>query len=312
MSTRPRVVFLDAATLPQRLAFDPALGIDYAARVETTAEETGNLVADADVVITNKVPVRAAHFESAPRLRLICVAAAGTDNVDVAAAQDRGIEVCNVPDYGSESVAEHAIATLFALRRGLFTYNRAAVDGRWSAARQFCWHGPAIRDLGGSLLGIVGRGRIGEATARLARGLGMEVLFASASGRAPAAADERDLDTLLANADAVSLHAPLTPHTLGLINARRLAAMKSDAVLINTGRGALVDAQALADALRAGRIGGAALDVLDIEPPAPSHPLLAGDIPNLLLTPHVAWASATAQARLAERLVALIEARLRA
>jgi glycerate dehydrogenase len=167
------------------------------------------------------------------------------------------------------------------------------------------WLGPTIRDVGGSVLGVVGRGRIGKATARLARGLGMTVLFASTPGE-PCADDERELDELVREVDALTLHVPLTPQTQGLMSEERLAAMKPAAVLINTGRGALVDPQALANALRKGRIAGAAIDVLEVEPPPSSHPLLARDIPNLLLTPHVAWASEKAQGRLAARIVEIV------
>jgi glycerate dehydrogenase len=300
-----KVVFLDAGTLPQRLSFDTALPIVYEAHQATADDRVAERIADADVVVTNKVQLPADRLARAAKLRLICVAAAGTDNVDLQAAAKHGIEVRNVPDYGSESVAEHVIATLFALRRGLGTYAQAAVDGRWSSANQFCWLGPTIRDVGGSVLGVVGRGRIGKATARLARGLGMTVLFASTPGE-PCADDERELDELVREVDALTLHVPLTPQTQGLMSEERLAAMKPAAVLITTGRGALVDPQALANALRKGRIAGAAIDVLEVEPPPSSHPLLARDIPNLLLTPHVAWASEKAQGRLAARIVEIV------
>jgi glycerate dehydrogenase len=305
-----KVAFLDAGTLPQGLRFDDALPIVYEAHDATPDDCVLERIANADVVVTNKVRLSADRIQHARKLRLICVAAAGTDNVDLDAAQARGIEVRNVPDYGSESVAEHVIATLLALRRGLGTYAQAAVDGRWSDARQFCWLGPTIRDVGGSVLGVVGRGRIGEATALLARGLGMKVLFAR-TPELPCAEDERELEQLIGEIDALSLHVPLTSETRGLMNAERLSSMKPTSVLINTGRGALVDAHALADALRQGRIAGAAIDVLDVEPPPPSHPLLARDVPNLLLTPHVAWASEGAQGRLAAKIVAIVEEHLR-
>ena len=304
-AARAQVVFLDAGTLPRGLAF-ASHDIDYQAFEATDASQTAARIAAADVVITNKVRLSAALLAKAPRLGLICVAAAGTDNVDLSSAQALGITVRNVPDYGSDSVAEHAIAMLFALRRGVSTYSAAARDGRWSRSPHFCWTGPRIRDVGGSLFGVIGRGRIGESVARLARGLGMRVVFARTPGQ-PCADDELPLDELLAAADALSLHVPLTPATQGLISQRTLALMKPDAVLINTGRGALVDPQALADALRAGCLGGAAIDVLEVEPPPADHVLLAPDIPNLLLTPHVAWASDAAQARLAARLVELVE-----
>jgi len=306
-----KVVFLDAGTLPRALRFDPVLPIAYEAHDATADDEVEARIRDADVVVTNKVRLTAERLGAAPKLRLVCIAAAGTDNVDLPFAEARGIAVRNVPDYGSLSVAEHVIATLMALRRALPTYAQAAVDGRWSAARQFCWLGPVIRDVGGSVLGVVGRGRIGEATAQLAHGLGMKVLFARTPGR-PCADDERELDELVREGDALTLHVPLSAQTRGLMDARRLSLMKPGAVLVNTGRGALVDPEALAQALREGRIAGAAIDVLEVEPPPPSHPLLARDIPNLLLTPHVAWASEKAQQRLADRLVEIVQDHVRA
>jgi glycerate dehydrogenase len=301
-----RVVFLDAGTLPQGLSFGADSGVQYTPHETTAPSEVAGCIADADIVITNKVRLGASEMRAAPKLRLIAVAAAGTDNVDLASADELGIAVQNVPDYGSDSVAEHAIATLFALRRALPVYAAAACDGRWSASAHFCWNGPRIRDVAGSRFGIVGRGRIGEAVARIARGVGMRVTFAQTLG-SPCQDDELPLDALLEQADALTLHVPLTPQTRGLIDSRALRRMKRDAILINTGRGALVDPSALADALREGVIAGAAIDVLDVEPPPADHPLLALGIPNLLLTPHVAWASDAAQAKLAGRLVELVK-----
>lgn len=300
-----RVVFLDASSLPRGLVFPADASIDYRAFESTAADEVDERIAAADVVITNKVRLTAEQLQGASRLKLVAIAAAGVDNVDLEAARRSGIDVHNVPDYGSESVAEHVIAALFALRRELFTYAAAAADGRWQASPNFCWTGPAIRDIGGSLFGVVGRGRIGEAVARLARGLGMRVLFAAKPGAVPRP-DEVAMDVLLSQCDVLSLHVPLTTETTGFMNERTLRLMKRDAVLINTGRGALVNASALAEALRQGLIAGAAIDVLDMEPPPETHPLLAADIPHLLLTPHVAWASDNAQARLAQRLIDMV------
>lgn len=312
--TRCHVVFLDAGTLPCGLPFEArwreqgqdaealSARLGYTAHERTPPAEVAARIRDAGIVVVNKVRIDGAAMDQAPHLRCICVAAAGTDNVDLAAARERGIAVHNVPDYGSDSVAEHVIATLLALRRHLIDHDQASRDGRWRASPHFCWHGPRILPVAGSLLGIVGRGRIGQATARFAQGLGMRVLFAERPGRPPAA-DDRPLDTLLAECDAISLHVPLTPDTRRLMDARRLALMPAHAVLVNTGRGALVDPHALADALRAGRLAGAAIDVLEVEPPPADHPLLAEGIPNLLLTPHVAWASEVAQHRLASLLV---------
>ncbi|MES2259497.1 MAG: NAD(P)-dependent oxidoreductase [Pseudomonadota bacterium] len=299
------VVFLDAATLPAALSFtNPAIA--YTAWPSTAPADVIARIRDATVVITNKVRLGAEELRAAKQLRLVAVAAAGTDNIDHDTAAQLGVRIANVPDYGSDSVAEHVIATLFALRRNVATYATAAVDGRWSASTHFCWNGPRIRDVGGSVFGVVGRGRIGEAAARLARGLGMEVFFAQTPGTA-CRDDELPLNELIERADALTLHVPLTPATRGLIGTDALARMKRDAVVINTGRGALVDSSALVTALREGAIAGAAIDVLDVEPPPADHPLLARDIPNLLLTPHVAWASEHAQARLARKLEQLVE-----
>jgi glycerate dehydrogenase len=299
VNKRPIVVaFLDAASLARPLMFDSAVNIDYRAFGSTTQDELPQRIAEADVVVVNKVRLSATNIASASRLKLICVAAAGTDNVDTEAARVRGIPVRNAPDYGSHSVAEHVITVALALRRHLATYSRAAVDGRWSGSEHFCWHGPKIGDIGGATMGIVGRGRIGEATARLARGLGMRVVFAAHSDSA-GATDEMPLEELLGESDIVSLHVPLTPETQGLIDTRRLALMKPTALLVNTARGALVNVPDLLQALHAGQIGGAALDVLASEPPLVDAPILHTDLPNLLITPHVAWASESAQTRLA-------------
>ncbi|KQV78821.1 NAD(P)-dependent oxidoreductase [Rhizobacter sp. Root1221] len=303
------VVFLDAGSLPLPLTFAASAQVVYEPHDTTPADRVAERIARADVVITNKIRLTGQQLREAPRLKLVVVSAAGTDNVDLEAAKALGIAVRNVPDYGTDSVAEHVIATLLMARRSLAAYAQAATDGRWSRSTHFCWHGPAIRSVGGTVLGVVGRGRIGEATARLARGLGMTVLYARSPGR-PAADDERELDVLLGEADAVTLHVPLTPQTHHLIDARRLALMKPTATLINTGRGALVDADALIRALRCGQLGGAAIDVLDTEPPPSSHPLLAGDVPNLLVTPHVAWASESAQANLASKVEGIVEQHL--
>ncbi len=307
--TRPRVVFLDAGFLPGALALSGRDDLDYQAYEQTLPAQVAGRIARAQVVITSKVPVDDAAMGAAAGLRFICVAGAGMDHVDAVAARARGIRIDNVPDYGAQSVAEHVIASLFALRRHLGLYSLAARDGRWSASPRFYWDGPSITELSGSLLGIVGRGRIGEALARAARGLGMQVRFAS-SPRRPPQDDDLPFEVLLAQADALSLHVPLNDVTRAMIGGAQLRTMKPGAVLVNTGRGALVDAAALAQALREGRIAGAAIDVLDVEPPPAAHPLLAAELPGLLLTPHVAWASQQAQGRLAEGICTRVLAQL--
>ena len=188
-----RVVFLDAGTLPQGLIFDADSGVHYMPHETTAPAEVAERIATADIVITNKVRLGVDEMRAAPKLRLIAVAAAGTDNIDLVSAGELGIAVENVPDYGSDSVAEHAIATLFALRRALPVYSAAARDGRWSESPHFCWNGPRIRDVAGSRFGVVGRGRIGQAAARIARGVGMQVTFAQTPG-VPCRDDELPLD----------------------------------------------------------------------------------------------------------------------
>lgn len=233
-----RAAFLDASTLPRGLAFPPSADVEYLAFESTAPEEVGRRIATATVVITNKVRLGREHLQGASHLKLVAVAAAGSDNIDFDAAKSLGIEIRNVPDYGSDSVAEHAIATLFALRRQLFVYAGAALDGRWQASPHFCWTGLSIRDVGGTVFGVVGRGRIGEAAAKLARGVGMRVLFAQTPG-GECKDDELPFDELLAQSDALTLHVPLTPNTKGMLGERTLALMKRDAVRCPIPSGAL-------------------------------------------------------------------------
>lgn len=272
-----------------------------ACHAATTPSEVAERIAEADVVITNKVVLDRALLAAAPRLRLVAVAATGTNNVDLEAAREFGIPVCNVRRYATPSVVQHVFAVLLSLVRALGPYRRAVEHGDWSRSRHFCLLDYPIRELGSLRLGIVGFGELGQAVAAAARGFGMEVLVAarpggdSRPGRVP-------LEQLLETVDVLSLHCPLTPETRGLIGVRELQQMHSDAILINTARGGLVDETALASALRSGGIGGAAIDVLEQEPPNPANPLLQPDVPNLLVTPHVAWASREARQRLTDGL----------
>ena len=207
----------------------------------------------------------------------------------------------NVTAYGTDAVAQHTLALMLALCNRLPDYSRAAVDGRWSASPTFCLIDFPVRDLAGSTLGIIGYGELGRAVAQRAAAFGMHVLVAE--GQGGPAPGRTPLPELLARADIVSLHGLLTSATEKLINAERLAEMKRGAILINTARGGLVDEAALADALRSGQLAAAGLDVLSVEPPPASHPLLAPDIPNLLITPHCAWASRQARQRLLDATV---------
>ena len=304
------IVMLDRATFAPATRFDtvpldPCMWREHAV---TAAGETVERARDAEVVITNKVPLDAAVIARLTRLRLIAVAATGVDHVDLDAARGRGVAVCNVAGYAGVSVPEHVFALMLALRRNLQGYAQAATDGRWSASPVFCLHDFPICDLHGSVLGIVGGGGLGQAVAQLARAFGMRVLLAERRAAKTSRAGRTDFDAVLREADVLSLHVPLTCETRHLIGARELGLMKHSALLINTARGGVVDEGALLAALTAGRLGGAALDVLDGEPPRADHPLLTARLPNLLITPHVAWASRGAQQRLADEIVANIAA----
>lgn len=298
-------VFLDLETLdrgdldlsPLKHALPHWTFHDY-----TTPAQVTERIRDAQVVITNKVVLDRQALFAAPRLKLVCLAATGTNNVDLEAAAERGIVVCNVRDYATASVVQHVFALILALTVRLDAYQRDVREGRWHASRQFCILDHPIRELAGRRLGIIGHGVLGRATADAARAFGLEVLVAESLRGDPSQPGRLPLDDVLADADIISLHCPLTPRTERLMNAERLARMKPDALLINTARGAVVDNQALAQALREKRLGGAGIDVLEQEPPPADHPLLAGDIPNLIVTPHVAWAAVEARQRMVDAL----------
>ena len=264
-------------------------------------------VADAEVVILNKMRLAPEDIKRFSGVKLVALAATGTNNVDLATAWSKGIGVSNVPGYAAMSVAQHVFALLLALTQHLEDYERLLRDGAWKRAPQFTLLDYPIRELEGKRLGIVGYGDIGKAVGRIAEAFGMHVLLASRDPN-----DKRpgrlSLPRLLPMVDVLSLHLPLLPETRSLIGARELALMKSDAVLINCARGALVDERALAEALRAGKLGGAGIDVLSQEPPIDDNPLLKPDVPNLIVTPHIAWASKEARQRVVHELAANLAA----
>ncbi|HEU4851494.1 MAG TPA: D-2-hydroxyacid dehydrogenase [Telluria sp.] len=302
-----KIVFLDRASLVAdiRTPSFPHVWTDYPSTAP--ADVVGRL-RGASICVTNKVPVRAADLAQLPDLKLVAVAATGTDNVDVAAARERGIEVVNIRDYAVETVPEHCFMLMLALRRNLLAYRAVVEAGEWQRSERFCLLGHPIRDLAGSTLGIVGYGALGQAVARIGRAFGMEIAVTSRSPVADPGVRQLALDALLRESDVVTLHAPLTDATRNMIGAAELAQMKPSAILLNTARGGLVDEGALADALRRNVIAGAAFDVLSVEPPPPDNPLLALRQPNFILTPHCAWGSAQAMQRLADILVDNIEA----
>ncbi|KHK64060.1 MULTISPECIES: 2-hydroxyacid dehydrogenase [Pseudomonas] len=304
MTNTARAVFLDHASLDLG-DLDLAPLRDCFAELHlfagTRQDEVTERLKDATVAITNKVVIDAAAIAACPELKLILISATGTNNVDLAAARQHGITVSNCQGYGTPSVAQHTIMLLLNLATRLGDYQKAVAEGRWQQASQFCLLDYPIVELQGKTLGLLGHGELGGAVARLAEAFGMRVLLGQIPGR-PARPDRVALDQLLPQVDALTLHCPLNEHTRHFIGARELALLKPGTFVVNTARGGLIDEQALADALRNGHLGGAATDVLSVEPPTQGNPLLAGDIPRLIVTPHNAWGSREARQRIVGQL----------
>ena len=310
-SDRPaRVVFLDRDTIsPETVLRELSFPHELEVFDRTTAEQVAVRITDADIVITNKAPVRGAALEGAKRLRLVAVAATGTDVVDVKAANARGVTVSNIRNYAVNTVPEHTFALLLALRRSVVAYRESVARGRWREAAQFCYFDHPIRDLAGSTLGVVGDGVLGKAVAKLGEAFGMKVLFSDYKGTTGMGPLYTPFADVLRLSDVITLHTPLMPSTRNLIGAPEFAAMTRKPLLINTARGGLVDEAALAVALRTGQITGAGFDVVTTEPPPDDHPLVQLlELPNFILTPHVAWASQEAIQGLADQLIDNVEA----
>lgn len=304
-----RAVFLDRESLDRGeldLAATEALVDELVSYPQTEPGEVAERISGFGIVIVNKVPLDREALELA-RPSLVAVVATGVNNVDLDACREIGTTVVNTRGYGTDSVAQHAICLLLALATRLPDYQRDVQRGEWSRSAHFCLLDHPIVELAGKSMGIVGMGTLGSRTAELARALGMEVLVAERPGGGPAPG-RLPLPELLPRVDALSLHCPLTEATRDLIGRRELAMMKPTAFLINTARGGLVDELALADALRAGTLGGAGFDVLTEEPPRRGNPLLDDDIPNLIVTPHSAWGSLEARQRVCEQLAENIRA----
>lgn len=305
-----RVVFLDRDTLsPETVLRELGFPHELVVFGRTTAEQVAERIAGADIVITNKAPVRAAALEAAGRLRLVAVAATGTDVVDVKACAARGITVSNIRNYAVNTVPEHTFALILALRRSILAYRDSVRQGRWQEAAQFCYFDHPIRDLAGSTLGIVGDGVLGKSVARLGEAFGMRVLFSDYKGTTGMGPLYTPFAEVMRQSDVITLHSPLLPSTRNLIGAAEFAAMERRPLLINTARGGLVDEQALHDALTTGQIAGAGFDVVTSEPPPADHVMMRLlELPNFILTPHVAWASQEAIQGLADQLVDNVEA----
>jgi glycerate dehydrogenase len=293
------VVILDGLTLnPGDLSWDEFKSLGACAIYDRTSlEQVLDRAATAVMVLTNKTVLTRDHIQNLPRLKYIGVLATGTNVVDLTAARERNIPVTNVPAYGSKSVAQATFALLLELAHRTGHHAQTVRDGKWTHCGEWCyWDFPLI-ELDGLVMGIIGFGRIGRAVAELAHAFGMNVLVHSPSARsAPPHVRLVELEMLFKESDVVSLHCPLTPDTKHLVNAQRLGWMRPSAFLLNTSRGLLVDESALADVLNTGRIAGAGLDVLSVEPPPASNPLLRAL--NCLITPHNAWGTRAARARL--------------
>ena len=298
--TKQIIVFLERNTfnVPFRR---PAFEHEWSEFGETAPGEVVERLAPATIAICNKLPLRAETLSQLPKLKLIAVAATGVDNVDLAYCRSHNIAVCNTRGYAVNSLPEHALMLMLALRRNLIAYRNDVKAGRWHEAKQFCLLDHPIGDLRGATLGIVGFGTLGKSMAQLGRAIGMEVLVAVRGDRA-------GFQDVLRRSDVLSLHCPLTEETKNLIGADELAQMKPGAILINTARGGLIDDHALIEALKNGQLAGAGIDVLRNEPPRDGNPLLEVDLPNLIVTPHNAWASRQAMQTLADQLVDNLEA----
>ncbi|QJD60323.1 2-hydroxyacid dehydrogenase [Pseudomonas sp. gcc21] len=303
MNEQLSVVFLDQATLDkndldlQSLKNSAATLTLYDA---TTAEQVIDHIGKHQVVITNKVVINEAVMAACPEIKLILIAATGTNNVDLDAARRRGIQVCNCQGYGTPSVAQHSIMLMLVLITRFESYRQAVRAGAWQRSSQFCLLDYPIGELSGRTLGILGYGELGRAVGKLAEAFGMQLLVGALPGREQPG--RPGLREMLPQVDILSLHCPLTDSTRNLIGAPELALMKPGSLLVNAARGGLVDEHALLASLKSGHLGGAALDVLSEEPPARGNPLLDSEVPNLIVTPHSAWGSREARQRIVTQL----------
>jgi len=277
----------------------------------TTPEELLPRLADATIAITNKVKLNGEILAHLPQLKMVAAAATGTDNIDLDWCRSHGIVVSNIRGYAATTVPEHVMMLMLALRRQLLAYRADVLAGRWQRAQMFCFFDHPIRDLNGSTLGLIGRGSLGQGVARLAAAFGMKVLWGERKGASGVREGYVPFARLLAEADVISLHCPLTAETRAMIGEAEMRAMKRDALLINAARGGIVDESALVRALQEGWIAGAGFDVLSQEPPVAGNPLLELDLPNFILLPHIAWASDMAMQALADQLVDNLEAFVR-
>lgn len=292
-----KIIITDGYTLnPGDLSWRPLDAFGEVVYYDRTSPgEVKQRCSGANIILTNKTPINEETIDAATGLRLIAVTATGYNMVDTVAARKRGIPVCNVPEYGTDSVAQHTFALLLELSNHVGDYAQSVREGEWQRSPDFCYRREPLIELKGKTLGLIGFGRIGQQVARIAQAFDMRVLY---HRRSPADAGSTSLETLFSDSDFISLHCPLTPENHSFINAKLLSLMKPTAFLINTSRGQLINETDLATALHNKTLAGAALDVLSTEPPPTGHPLIG--LPNCLLTPHIAWMSAEARRRLLE------------
>ncbi|MEO8435866.1 MAG: D-2-hydroxyacid dehydrogenase [Pyrinomonadaceae bacterium] len=305
-----RIVFLERTTFRANFR-RPDFAHEWIDYGETSAADVVERLRDATIAICNKLPLRQAELSRLPKLKLIAVAATGVDNIDLDYCRRRGLAVCNTRGYATHSVPEHALMLLLALRRNLLSYRQDVEGGEWQAAKQFCLLAHPIHELHGSTLGVIGYGALGRAMEQLARGVGMQVLISERKNAESLRAGRVPFAEVLKRSEVISLHCPLTADTRDLIAVAELQSMKRSALLINTARGNLVNEIALVTALQTGQIAGAGFDVLSNEPPRDGNPLLDLNLPNFILTPHIAWSSDEAMQTLADQLVANLEAFVR-
>ena len=302
-----RIVFLEGNTI-QASFRAPNFDHEWIEHGETLASQVIDRVRDATIIISNKLSLGEADLSQARDLRLIAIAATGSDCIDLDYCRRRGIAVCNVRGYATNTVPEHVLMMVLALRRNLLAYRQDVQRGLWNQSKQFCLLTHELHDIRESTFGVIGYGSIGKAMARLAESVGMRVLISEHKDAAETREGRTRFDETLRLSDVISLHCPLNDETTNLIGALELKTMKRNALLINAARGALIDESALIEALRSGQLAGAGIDVLREEPPRQGNPLLDRDLPNLIVTPHVAWASAEAVQALADQVIDNLEA----
>lgn len=294
-----KIVILDGHALnPGDLCWDCIRQFGEVTVYDRTPDkaETIRRIGDAQIILLNKVPIDAEVLDACPSIKLICCLSTGYNVVDIHAAKKRGIPVCNVPAYSTAAVSQFTFALLLELCHRIGHHNDAVHGGKWAACPDFCFWDTPQMELAGKTMGIIGYGRIGQATGRIARAMGMEVLAYSRTVRDGVDVNYVDLDALLQQSDVISLHCPLFPETERLINAETIAKMKVGAILLNTSRGQVIDEAAVADALHSGKLRGAAMDVVSEEPISPTNPLLTA--PNCIVTPHMAWAPVETRQRI--------------